>query len=828
MSGHLGKDLKFAARTLARSPLFTAMAVASLALGFGSNTAIFSLLDQVLLRPLPVREPERLVLLDQPGANVGWIHGPNSFSYPMYKELRERNQVFEDLIARYPVPLNLQTAGGAEVVAAEIVSGNYFQTLGVGAGLGRTLTPADDVTPGGHPVAVLGHAFWKRRFGGDPKIVGSTLRINGYPVTVVGVSQPGFKGAEVGREAQVFVPLMMKAQVTPTWNGLDNRRVLWLNVIGRLKPGVSLQAARANLSALYQPMLEEELATMPFPVDGRLRKIFLAKQIAVEDGSAGLARLRLETRTPLYILMSLVGLVLLIACANVANLLIARSAARQKEMAVRLALGAGRWALLRQLLVEAAVLAAAGGLCGLLCAAWTLDALVRFLPPDQMPALSTSLDGRVLLFSFALALAAGLLFGLLPAWQAARPDLAPVLKDQAAPVISGGRAWSRKALVAAQIALSMLLLVGSSLFLRSLENLRRVDVGFRTENLVTFQADAPLAGYRQEQARQIYAALNEKLAASPGVTAAAVSQGGIFSGEVNTSTINIEGYQPREGQNMNPQVNGVGPGFFKAMGIPLLMGREFTAADASGAAKVAVVNETFVKRFFGGGNPIGRRFGFGHDKPDITIVGVAKDGRYAGLRDEPARFVYIPYQQARDLAGVTFYVRTPLGAEAMARVIRAAAREAAPGMAVSNLISMERQIDHALMAERLVALLCTAFGVLAALLAAVGLYGVTAYSVARRTREIGIRMALGARRRAVLGLVMKEIAWLAGAGIAAGLPLALTLTRLAKAFLYGLEPHDPVSLALAAVLMCAVAFLAGWAPAWRAARADPLVALRYE
>jgi predicted permease len=828
MFGQIGKDLRFAVRTLARSPMFTAMAVVSLGLGLGSNTAIFSLLDQVLLRPLPVREPERLALLRQPGTNIGWVWGANAFSYLMYKELRERNQVFEDTIARFPIPLNLQTGNDAETVTAEIVSGNYFQVLGVGAELGRTLTPSDDVTPGGHPVVVLSHPFWKRRFGGDPRIVNSTLRINGYPMTVVGVSQPGFKGTEVGREAQVFVPVMMKAQVTPTWNGLDNRRVLWLNVIGRLKPGVSLQTARANLTTLYKPMLEQELATMPFPLDDRLKKIFLAKEIAVEDGSAGMARLRLETRTPLYILMSLVGLVLLIACANVANLLIARSAARQKEVAVRLALGAGRWALLRQLLVEAGVLAALGGLLGLVSATWTIEALVRFLPPDQMPAISTSLDGRVLSFSFALALVTGLLFGLLPAWQASRAEVAAALKDQAAPVIPGGRAWSRKALVSAQVALSMLLLAGSGLFLRSLENLRRVDVGFNTENLVTFQVDASLAGYKPDQTRRSYAALNEKLAAAPGVTAATVSQGGILTGDSSTSTINIEGYQPKEGQDMNPQVNGVGPGFFKAMGIPLLMGREFTPADAFGARKVAVVNQTFVKRFFGGENPIGRRFGFGHDKPEVTIVGVANDSKYVGLRDEPIRFVYIPYQQFDDLAGASFYVRTPLGAEAMARVIRAAVREAAPGMAVSNLITMERQIDQALMAERLVALLCTAFGVLAALLAAVGLYGVTAYSVGRRTREIGIRMALGARRRAVLGLVLREIAWLAGAGILAGLPLALGLTRLAKTFLYGLEPHDPVSLALAALLMAGVAFLAGWAPAWRAARVDPLVALRYE
>jgi len=822
-------DLRLALRSLGRSPLFTAVAVVSLALGLGVNAAIFSLFDQILLRPMAVRNARELVMLDSPGARRGMTMGESTFSYPMYKDLRDNNQVFSGILARYPIAATLaQPDGQGLKIEAELVSGNYFEVLGVGAHLGRTLTSQDDKTPGAHPVVVISHEFWKSQFVSDPAIVGRTVRINGHSFDVAGVAEPGFRGIQLGFFPSFYVPLMMKRQMTPTWDGLFDRHTLWLYLFARLKPGVSRERAQAALQPYYHAALEEDLRQLTGVVSEQFKQRFLAKQLLLPDGSGGIPFFRREARDPMIVLLSMVGLVLLIACANVANLLLARTAARLKEISIRLALGAGRLHLVRQLLAESAVLALLGGLAGLLMAPWTIDLMLRWLPENGVRMnLSAQLDWRVLLFSLALSVATGLLFGLFPAWQSTRPDVAPALKDQAASP-SRHALRSKKALVVAQVALSLLLLIGSGLFVRSLFNLRAIDPGFRTENLISFNVDAPLAGYKAGQAAQVYEQLRERLAALPGVNAAVIAETALLRGVGSQNTIGVEGYPAREGENMNPFFNSVSEQFFESMGMPLREGREFTSADGAAAPKVAVVNDNFARYFFGRQSALGRRFRLGYSSQDILIVGVVRDGRATSLRDESTRRVYVPYRQASDIGGVTFYVRSALEAESMIRTLRRETGRAFPGLAFFDPKTVRMQMEEAFIGERIIAQFCAAFGVLATLLAAVGLYGVMAWSVARRTREIGIRMALGAERAKLIRMVLREVAQFTLIGIAIGVPAALGLSRLVRSQLYGITPSDPLTYAGAVALIALVASLAGFLPARRASRVDPLIALRYE
>ncbi len=831
MKASFWSDLLFAFRTLRRAPLFAAVAITSLALGLGANTAIFSILDRLLLRPLPIAEPERLVLLETNGPNMGMFFcGETCFSYPMYRDIRDRNQVFTGLAGRFPVSVNLQTSGQADSVRGEIVSGNYFQVLGVGAALGRTLLPEDDLRKGEHPVAVLSYDSWMRRFGGDPALLGKDIRLNGRAFTVVGIARPGFFGAEVGRRSELFVPMMMKAAITPTWDEMENSRTFWVNMFGRLKPGVTLQQAEASLKPVLRPILEQEVAQMGGGVPKRFAERYVQKPLLVKPGGKGVENVREFAGKPLVMLMAMVGLVLLIACANVANLLMARAASRQKEIAIRLALGAGRWRIVRQLLVESALLSVLGGAMGLLVASWTVEGIVSFLPEELAQSnLVTGLDLRVLGFSMLLAIATGLLFGLVPALQATRPDVAPTLKDQAGSVIGGWRGLkSRKALVVAQVALSLLLLVGSGLFVRSLQNLRSLDPGFSTANLIAFDVDASLAAYPPERVQQVYSTLEQRLATLPGVTGATIAETALIAGQENFSTVRVQGYEHKPGEDMNPQTNSVGRGFFRAMGIPLLYGREFTDADIQGSPKVAIVNESFARYFFKGGSPLGRRFGRGGSNNDFEIVGVVKDGKYNSMRDKPTRMFYLPWRQTERLGQVTIYVRTGFDPAQAFSMLRREVASAAPGMAMFNNKTVERQVDESLMIDRLIATLCTMFGALATLLAAIGLYGVMAYSVARRTREIGIRVALGAERGQVLRMIMREVGWMALFGVGIGLPLSLWLSRLLESQLYGLSPNDPLTVAGATLLIVIVALISGALPARRAARVDPLSALRYE
>ncbi len=824
-------DLRYALRNLRKTPVFATVAILSLALGIGANTAIFTLLDQVLLRAMPVKNPRELVMLySAPGAFSGSSHCSNNcISYPGYQELRDRNQVFTGILARWPLALSFTDGERTERVRAELVSGNYFEVLGVEPAIGRTFTQDDDRTMNGHPVVMLSYEFWQRRFGGNPSVLNRSVHVNGHPMTVVGVAQRGFEGFEVGRPIDVMVPMMMKPLMTPTWNGLDERRNRWLFAIARLKPGISREQAEAAMQVVWRPILEADLATNP-GANERFRQRYLAKKLIVEDISKGQSELRQQFSTPLVVLMAMVGFVLLIACANIANLLLARAAARQKEIAVRLALGASRTRVIRQLLVESIVLAILGGAAGLAVASWSGQLLLAFLPDSSpTPILSTTPDVRVLAFAFALSLATGIIFGLVPAFQATRPAIAPTLKDQASNVsAASGSAKLRMALVASQVALSLVLLVGAGLFAKSLYNLQGVDPGFRASNLISFSVDPSLNGYPQPRVKQFMERLQELVAHIPGVTAASSAEIAPLSGNDSSSTVKVEGYTSKPEEDMNPMLNWIGPGYFSTMGIPLIAGREFTAADKLGAPRVAVINQKMAEYFFGKQNPLGRHFGFGRDKAtDIEIVGVVKDSKYSSLREKALRTVYLPWEQHESIENVTYYVRST-NASGLGGALRAAVAQLDPNLPVYELATVETAIANSIYIDRMIAALSSFFGALATLLAAIGLYGVMAYNVARRTREIGLRMALGAKRGDVLWLVMKEVALLAGIGIGIALPASYAVGRAVNSQLYGVPPADFIVLAAGSVLLAIVAALAGYLPALRATRVDPLVALRYE
>jgi predicted permease len=824
------RDVRHAVRSLRKTPGFLVVVILTLGLGIGANTAIFSLMDQVLLRPLPVHDPASLVLLDGPGAFRGRTLNAMTFSYPMYKDFRDRNEVFTGVLARVPLAMTAVWRGASERANGELVSGNYFEVLGVQPEFGRLFNAADDQTPGSHPIAVISYGYWQRRFGGDRQILNQTITVNGHPLTIAGVSARGFTGVQVGQAVDIMVPVMMKAQMTPTWNDLDNRRSRWLTVMARLKPGISPKQAEAAMNVVYRQINEQEIKDIPDASES-FRQRFVSKHLDVLPGQRGLSDLRREFSTPLVVLMSMVGVVLLIACANVANLLLARTTARQKEISLRLALGASRLRIVRQQLVESAVLATAGTAVGVLLAWWTGAMLIAALPGDPAArSLSSDPDLRVTVFALAVGILTALVFGIVPALQATRATVTSALKEESGSVAGGGRqARLRRLLVVAQVALSMLLLAGAGLFARSLYNLKALDPGFRVDNLFAFSIDPSLSGYEGDRLTDLYRRTQEELSAVPGVRSVSMSETGTLNGNQWSMTVRVDGYQAKEGEDMNPSVDGVGPRYFATMGIPLVSGREFTERDAKGAPKVAVINEAMAKYFFNGTNPIGRRFGFGRGTAtDIEIVGVSRDVRSLELRDQAPRFIYIPYAQDDTVTQLTFYVRAAQDGGATATGIRQAVQRLDPDLPIFDMKTMEVQVDESLFVERMVALLSVAFGVLATMLAAVGLYGVMSYAVTCRTREIGVRMALGAERGRVMWLVLKEVAIMTAAGIAGGLAVALWLTRQVQSQLFGLAPNDPATLAAATALLALIAMAAGFIPARRATTIDPIVSLRSE
>jgi predicted permease len=832
--GTLLQDLRYGFRILRKAPLFASVAVLSLALGIGANAAIFTLINQLILQLLPVKHPEQLILLTARGYHYGSNTGDNAISYPMYQDFRDKNQVFNGMFCRHGMTLSLSFEGRTELVAGETVSGNYFPVLGVGAALGRVFTASDDLTQGGHPVAVLSYRYWKTRFAGDRNAIGKKIVVNGYPLTIVGVSQPGFDGVEPGYSPQIRIPITMQDDLPrDPFPQLNKRRRRFVQAFGRLKPGITLERAKAGLQPLFHQILQMEVQQPAFAkATDYSKQQFLRMWMDVLPASKGRSELRRQFSKPLLALMAIVALVLLIACSNLANLLIARASSRQKEIAVRLALGASRRRLVCQLLVESVLLSAMGGAAGLGLALVMDKALVGLLPAGTMPlTISGTPDGSVLAFTLLVSLATGVIFGLVPALQATRPQLASTLKDQAGAVVGGTSVALRKSLVVAQVALSLLLLIGAGLFIQSLKNLKELNPGFQTENLLTFSVEPTLNAYKEEWALEYYRQLTERLQGLPGVTSVALAVIPVLADNEWDNWVTIEGYSAKQGEIPDPHMQFASPGFFETLNIPVLLGRDFTIKDDKKAPKVGIVNAKFAKRYFGNGSPIGRHLGMGGDpgtKMDIEIVGVAGDTKYENMRDEVPYELYIPYHQADFVSGMSAYVRTRGNPASLFATLRREVRKVDATVPMYDLRTVEQQVENSLVTERLLAALSTVFGSLATLLAATGLYGVMAYMVARRTPEIGIRMALGAGRSSVLWLVMREVFLLAAVGLAIGLAAAWALTRLVEAQLFGVQPFDPMTMVLATMGIASVAMLAGYLPARRATTIDPMRALRFE
>jgi predicted permease len=833
--GTLLQDVRYAVRMLAKSPGFTLVAILTLALGIGANAAIFSVTDQVLLRLLPVQKPEELVVLRSPGPQPGsnWSDGDvaTAFSYPMYKDLRDRNPVFSGLLARFAVQASVSGQGQTELANGELVSGNYFEVLGVRPALGRVLTSQDETAPGANPEAVLSYGYWERHFGRDPGILNKQLVVNGVSITVVGVAAPGFFGVQVGQTPDIFIPVTMKAQMTPNWDGLADRKDHWLAILGRLKPGMSRARAEAGIAPEYSAILQSEASALKSSPEKK--KQFLDKKILLDTGSHGRPILQHDAGKPIWILMSMVGLVLLIACANLASLLVARGEARQREIAVRMAMGAGRWRLIRQLLTESLLISLAGGLAGLLVGSWTLGALVGSIPESiGASGLQAKFDYRVLLFALGISILTGLLFGLIPALRSTHADLQSTLREQGANVFGGkSNVRLRKALLVSQVALTVVLLAAAGFFAQSLMNLKRQDLGLRTDHVIQFAVAPELNRYTPEQTVALADRLRENIGGLPGVRSVSASEMSLLSNSDSSANITAEGYTVSEDADTNVQQNWIGPNFFASLGIPLLSGREFDNRDTSSAPKVAIVSEKMAQIYFHNENPIGRHFAFGAGNdvhPDIEIVGVVKDSKNTDLRQELRAFVYIPYTQDKHFGTVTFYVRTNLEPAALAATLRKTVQSADANLPVFDMKTFDQQVDEIAFSERLLTVFSLCLGLLAALLAAIGLYGVMAYMVAQRTREIGIRMALGATQRNVAWLVLREIVRISAGGLGIGLVAAFGIGKLIESQLFGVKASNPLVFLSSAALLSAVALLAGWLPARKAAGVDPMVALRYE
>jgi predicted permease len=831
------RQVRLALRTLARTPLVTAVAIVSLALGIGANTAIFSLFHRLLLRPLPVREPERLVNLAAPGPKPGSTSCDQAgdctvvFSYPMFRDLERAQTAFTGIAAHRSFDVSLAFRGRTMHAEGMLVSGSYFPLLGLTPALGRLLGPDDDRTIGGHFVTVLSYDYWANRLGADRNVLGQSITINGHPMTIVGVAPRGFEGTTLGTRPQVFVPITMRALMTPGFNGFTNRRNYWVYLFARLKPGVSIDEARSQINAIYHPIITDVEAPLQTGMSEATMARFTAKSITVEDGQRGQSSIHQETRTPLILLLSITGIVLLIACANIANLLLARAAHRGMEMAVRLSLGAGRWQIVRQLLTESVLLSVAGGVASLLVARWTIALITSILPADATSTLRFALDLPVIIFTTALAIGTGFLFGIFPALHSTRPDLVTVLRANTGQP-SGARAAARfrTALVTAQIALSMTLLISAGLFTKSLVNVARADLGLVTDHVVTFALSPELTGYTPPQSQRLFQRIEEELSALPGVTGVTASVIPILSGSNWGTDVSVEGFRSGPDTDRNARLNEIGSGYFRVLGIPLLAGREFTAADGPGAPSVAIVNEAFAGKFHLGRDAVGKHMAIGSRDPqlNIEIVGLVRDAKYSEVKDPPPPQLFTPYRQDTTLGAITFYVRTSLSPQPVLRAIPKLVATLDPALPVENLKTLPQQARENVALDRLIGVLSAAFAGLATLLAAVGLYGVLAYTVAQRTREIGVRMALGADGRRVRAMVLHQVGRMTLIGGVLGLAAALAVGRAAQSLLFGLDGHDPAVMAIAAIVLGLVAFGAGYAPALRASRVDPMQALRYE
>ena len=821
------QDLRYTARMLRKNPGFSLIVIATLALGIGANAAMFSLTDRVLLQRLPVTNPDQLVVLGtrdpaEPEQN-------ESFSYPMYQDLRDRNQVFSGVIARGSAQMNVSYGDQNGRVSAELVSGNYFDVLGVRPFAGRLLTADDDRNPGAHPIAVISYGFWERRFGKDPSIIGKTILANERALTVIGVAPPSFYGVYLANAPDIWVPMMM----TPVFNPLpptrlSSRRHQWLTVMARRKDGVSMDQARASLSVLYSQIRASDAQQLSANVTPRDKDRFLARQIVLEPGSQGFQTLQRQMRTSLLLLFGATCVVLLILCANLANLMLARATVRASETAVRLALGAGRGRLLRQWLTEGLLLSLLGGMAGVFVAMWIKAGLMVFIPESTRGNLNAPFGWRFAGFVMFSSIVVGLLFSLAPAVQAARSASAPSLHLETRSITSAGKLLSlRSGLVLLQVALSLPLLIGAVLLLRTLQNLRAVDTGFSKNDVLLAGINPSLNGYSADKSRLFFDELLRRARVLPGVKAASLATDSPLSGGWDQNGIVVEGYTPREDEKMSVDVTYVSPDYFKTLDIPLSSGRDFNSQDTLGSPQVAIINEKMGQYFFPGQNPIGKRIGL-EKIPDMTIVGVVKDAKYVSLREPMRRHFYTPIMQQKNILDMTLQVRASADADSVASAVRNQIRELDPHLPLYNIKTLAAEIDQSLIQERLVTWLTTSFGVLATLLVVIGLYGVLSFSVVRRTREIGIRVALGAQRRDVFLMVIKHGMILVFAGALAGVGISLALSRLMSGLLFGISPTNAVTFVAAAAGLIVVALAACYIPARRATRVDPLVALRYE
>jgi len=836
-------NYSLALRSLGRNKIVTGVAALSLGLGIGANTAIFSLYDQMLLRALPVPHPEELVNLGAPGPKPGGQSCGSAgsceevFSYPMFRDLEKAQNVFTGLAAHVGFEANLGIAGQTPANRRGLfVSGSYFPVLALRAAHGRLLTPDDDRAAGAHPVAVLSHEAWETNFGARPEVIGETIVVNGQSLTIVGVAPSGFRGTSIGQFPTLFVPMTMRPLLSHERDILDSRTYYWAYLFARLKPGVSMEQARVALEGIYRPIITD----IELPVQRNLapnqREEFARKPITVSDGRRGQSEAHTHAVTPILLLFGVTGIVLFIACANIANLLLSRAAGRSMEMGVRLALGASRRQLVAQLLVESCFLALLGGLMAVLIARWTIDVAIASVPSEAAGLVSGMLNIRVLFFAAGLSVTTGVLFGLYPALHSTRPDLITVIRANSGQQ-SGARTTRRlhTSLVTAQIALSTALLIAAGLFVKSLVNVSRAELGLQVERLITFTVQPELNGDRGRRTLELTDRILQSLAAAPGVTAVTASTVPVLAGSSWGTDVKVEGWDASDGPRPVVRFNEVGVGYFRALGVPLLAGREFQTADVAGAPKVAIVNETFARKFKLGGADgrlaVGKYMAQGSGdstKLDIQIVGVVRDAKYNNVRAEvPALFVR-PIAQDTMVGRMSFYARTTGDPAALVRAVPEMVARLDPTLPVEELKTMVRQVQENTAPERMVGTFAASFAALATLLAAIGLYGVLAYSVSQRTREIGVRMALGATSVQVRTMVLKQVARMTLVGGAIGLAIALAFGRAAASLFYEMTGTDPVVISLSVAVLSLVALGAGYSPAWRASRANPMEALRYE
>jgi putative ABC transport system permease protein len=829
-------NLTFALRTLFKTPFVTIVAIVSLALGIGSTAAIFSSFNQMLLQPLPVSEPDRLVNLSSPGPKPGSQSCGSAgdcdtvFSYPMFRDLERAQTVFTGIAAHRIVNGNIAYAGQTISGDLMLVSGSYFPVLGIQPALGRLIGPSDDRAPGESPVVVLTHAFWTTHFAADPNILNQTMTVNGQAMTIVGVAPRGFRGTTIGAEPKVFVPITLNEPVNPWSARMTNRRNYFIYLFARLKQGVTIEQARASAGTQYHGIVNDVEAPLQQGMSPQTLARFRAKPLGLDPGRRGQSSIPNNAGPALKMLLGVTIFVLLIACANIANLLLVRSAARAGEMAVRLSIGANRTQLVAQLMTESLVLALLGGIGGLFVAQWTLDLIVSLLPAFATQGFNFQIDRAVMIFAAVLTLGTGLLFGLFPAVHSTRPDLISALKGQSGQP-SGARAAARfrTSLATTQIALSMALLVAAGLFTKSLMNISRVDLGVKAEDVIMFSVSPVLNGYKEDRSRQFFEQVEDRLAALPGVTGVSNALVPLLAGNNWGNDVSVEGFPAGPDTDMNSRYNEIGPGYFRTLGVPLISGREFTRADTFGAPKVAIVNEAFAKKFNLGRDAVGKRIGDRGKTPDTEIVGLVQNAKYSEVKRDVPPLFFRPYRQNEHLFGfTTFYVRTSVDPESFLANIPKLVATLDPNLPVEDLRTLPQQVRQNVFLDRMISVLSAAFASLATLLAAVGLYGVLAYTVSQRTREIGLRMALGADASRVRRMILRQVSLMTIVGASIGLTAAAWLGRLSQSLLFQMKGYDPIVLVTATGALVLVALAAGLIPAHRASQVDPMQALRYE